>query len=228
MLGGRWSCRSSGSHEARNLPDVSPARGARSCRESKREKPRNFRGALLQRTRPPLCGGGPAAVPRSGSRSREAADSRPGARRATGTWGARAGLRPPCGKKRLGSRGAAVRSRLAGLGTGNRAVRPWASRARRAGAGKFLSLQPSRSGGYGAGGAHLPRPQHCFSACVHCASCNPSRAGFGAHRPRPGGADGFFAERSSSLRGAKNERRDSALDSPSGAHGTPNSKADGN
>lgn len=190
--------------------------------------PATFEGPCCSAHVLSCAAGGPAAVPRSGSRSREAADSRPGARRATGTWGARAGLRPPCGKKRLGSRGAAVRSRLAGLGTGNRAVRPWASRAQRAGAGKFLSVQPSRSGGYGAGGAHLPRPQHCFSGCVHCASCNPSRASFGAHPPRPGGADGFFAERSSSLRGAKNERLDSALNSPSGAHGTPNSKADGN
>lgn len=102
MLGGRWSCRSSGSHEARSLPDVSPARGARSYRESKREKPRYFRGALLQRTRPLLCGGGPAAVPRSGSRSREAADSRPGARRATGTWARGPGCGRRAGRSGLG------------------------------------------------------------------------------------------------------------------------------
>lgn len=105
----------------------------------------------------------------------------------------------------------------AGLGAGNRAARSWASRARRASAGKFLGVQPSRSGGFRAGGAHLlPRPQHRLSGRVRCASCNPSRAGFGARGPRPGGAGGFFAERSLSLRGAKIERRDSAPGSPSG------------
>lgn len=105
----------------------------------------------------------------------------------------------------------------AGLGAGNRAARSWASRARRASAGKFLGVQPSRSGGFRAGDAHLlPRPQHRLSGRVRCASCNPSRAGFGARGPRPGGAGGFFAERSLSLRGAKIERRDSAPGSPSG------------
>lgn len=153
----------------------------------------------------PCAAGGPRRSPRSGSRSGEAGGS--SARRAPsyGNSGARG---PGCGH-RVGRSGLGPEAPQFGPAspgwaqvTGRRA--PGASRARRAGAGKFLGVQPSHSGGYGAGGAHLPRPQHCFSGCVHCASCNPSRAGFGAHRPRPGGADGFFAERSSSLRGAKN------------------------
>lgn len=143
--------------------------------------------------------------------------------------GARAGLRQPCGSKQLGSRGAAVRSRLAGLGTGNRAARSWASRARRAGAGKFLGVQPSRTGGYEAGGARLPRPQHCLLGRVRCASYNPAKAGFGARRPRSGGAGGFLrnVRRASAVPRTGGGTQSGAAHLGSTALGTRNSKADG-
>lgn len=147
-LGGRWPCGSSGSRGARSLPDVSPARGTRSHRESKREEPRNFRGAPQQRTRPPRRGGGPAAIPRS--LSGEAGDPQPGAHETAGTlWFA---ARVAVAVREESAWVATAGSRLAGLSAGNRAAHSWASRARRPGAGKFLGVQPLRSGGYGVGG----------------------------------------------------------------------------
>lgn len=147
--------------------------------ERAREEPHNFRGVPQQRTYPPPRGGGPAAIPRSRSRSGEAGDSRPKAHEGAGTSGYAA--RAATAVREEAAWVAAARSRLAGLSAGNRAAYSWASRARREGAGKFLGMQPLRSVKCGwrvAGGAHLRRPQHCLSGRVRCASCNPSRAGF--------------------------------------------------
>lgn len=150
-LGGRWPCGSSGSREARSLPDVSPARGTRLRRESKREEPRNFLGAPQQRTCLPRRSRGPAAIPRSRSRSEEAGHPRPGAHETAGISGYAA--RAAVAVQEEAAWVATAGSRLAGLSAGNPAAHSWASRARRVGAGKFLGVQPLRSGGYGVGGS---------------------------------------------------------------------------
>lgn len=230
MLGGRWPCRSSGSRGARSLPDVSPARGARSRRESKREEPRNFRGVPQQCTYPPRPGGGPAAIPRSRSRSGEAGDSRLRAHEGAGTSGYAAPAAAAVREEAAWVAGA--RSRLAGLSAGNRAAHSWASRARRVGAGKFLGMQPLRSvinmGWRVAGGAHLRRPLHCLSGRVCCASCNPSRAGFGDLGAEAGRGRWLLCETVPKPRKCR-ERAAGLMPRAArrGAHGIPNSKADG-
>lgn len=199
-LGGRWPCGSSGSRGASSLPDVSPARGARLRRESKREEPRNFRGAPQQRTCLLGRGGGPAAIPRSGSRSGEAGDPRPGTHEAAGA--SRYAVRAAAAVREEAVCVATARSRLAELSAGNPAAHRWASRARNVGAGKFLGLQPLRSGGYEAGGGR--------GRSLPASPGLPSRAGCAARRvtlrglvsepsgPRPGGAGGFFEKLSPS------------------------------
>lgn len=175
--------------------------------------------------------GGPAAIPRSRSRSGEAGDPRPGAHEAAGTSGY--AIRAAAAVREEAAWVAAARSRLAGLSAGNRAAHSWASRARRVGAGKFLGEQPLRSGGYGVGGGRgrsfpaspaLPS----LSGGVRCASCNPSRAGFGVLGAEAGRGRWLLCETvpeppQCQERAAGLRPRAARCE----AHGIPNSKTDG-
>lgn len=180
------------------------------------EGPRN--GAHVLPGAAGSCGDPPG--PRSSSG--EAGDPRPGSHETAGTSGYAA--RAAAAVREEAAWVSRAGSGLAGLSAGNRAARSWAWRARRVGAGKFLGVQPLRSGGYGVGSGR----GRSLQGRVRCASCNPSRAGFGVLRAEAGRGRWLLCktvpeppqcqERTAGLMPRAARR---------GAHRIPNSKTDG-